>query len=261
MKKKRLEEFDRELDKLRMKEKDSEWFKVFAEVFDSFTLKSLYKLKKRHNLEMGGVVNTGKEAHVFIGKVDDRDVAVKIYMITTSNFRAMADYILGDHRFSNVRKTKRDIILAWAQKEYKNLKRAKNADVDVPEPYDVYKNILIMEFLGKNGVPFPTLKECELMENFTKKDMAFAIEQIIDNMTRLYKDAELVHADLSEYNVLWDSETKKVFIIDMGQGVTLEHPNAEMFLLRDVKNIVRLAKKHGLKYDAESVLSKVKGYD
>jgi len=41
----------------------------------------------------------------------------------------------------------------------------------------------------------------------------------------------LVHADFSEFNVLYDGDP---VVIDMGQSVTLEHPMASKFLARDV---------------------------
>jgi RIO kinase 1 len=59
-------------------------------------------------------------------------------------------------------------------------------------------------------------------------------------------DAELIHADLSEYNVLIETELMEPILIDMGQSVTLEHPKADQFLHRDIQNIVRYFKKYGI---------------
>jgi RIO kinase 1 len=55
-------------------------------------------------------------------------------------------------------------------------------------------------------------------------------------MKKLYSEAELVHADLSEYNILYSD---RPYVIDMGQAVTLDHPKARAFLVRDIANVNR----------------------
>jgi len=58
-------------------------------------------------------------------------------------------------------------------------------------------------------------------------------------MNLLYTKAKLVHADLSEYNILVDMDTMEPVIIDMGQSVLTDHFNAQTYLQRDVTNIAR----------------------
>jgi RIO kinase 1 len=55
----------------------------------------------------------------------------------------------------------------------------------------------------------------------------------------LYKKAELVHGDLSEFNILYGDQP---YFIDMGQSVTRDHPRAYQFLMRDIRNINRFFK-------------------
>ena len=63
---------------------------------------------------------------------------------------------------------------------------------------------------------------------------------------------ELVHADLSEYNVLMKGD--KPYLIDFGQAVVLRHPNATMFLRRDISNILQYFSKHyGIVKDFDTV--------
>ena len=54
-------------------------------------------------------------------------------------------------------------------------------------------------------------------------------------MRRLYQTCHLVHADLSEYNILYHNN--HLYIIDVSQSVEHEHPSAFDFLRLDIKNV------------------------
>jgi len=184
---------------------------------------------------MFGVVSAGKEARVYWAKNRrGEDVAVKIYLTTTAEFRkSIRQYIIGDPRFESVSGDLRKLILKWVQKEYKNLKRMYEAGVRVPKPYYAYRNILVMEFIGENGIRAPLLKEVRL----TDEEYVEIYEKIVHYIKLMYNKAKLVHADLSEYNImLYGGEP---VIIDVSQAVTLDHPMAMYFLIRDIKNIIR----------------------
>lgn len=252
---KKVRRIDKATDNLRVREKDSDSLKVEENVFDIPTLKNLYTLSKKGIIKaMGGSISTGKEANVFHAEGSERELAVKIYRISSSTFRAMDAYITKDPRFVNIRPKKRDIIFAWTRKEFQNLKRAKSAGIRVPEPIIAEKNILIMEFMGENEVPYPLLKNVAL----DKEEAQRIYDIIVEYMRLLYVEANLVHADLSEYNILIDPNDMSPVFIDMGQSVTLEHPNAREFLYRDVQNILRYFSRFGIKVSPEELLSKIK---
>lgn len=242
---------DERIDDYRIKIKDSEDLKVRSEVFDTATLKALYTFASKGIITaMGGVVSTGKEANIFhaIG-ADGKELAIKIYRISTSDFQKMQDYMLGDPRFSNIRHSKKDIVFAWTKKEQRNLERALEAGIRVPKPIVAERNILIMDFIGHDGVAAPRLRDIKVNEPER------IYEVIAEYMRKLYQDANLVHADLSEFNVLiYEDEP---IIIDVGQAVMLEHPMAGEFLARDVRNIVRYFKKLGVKCDEESLMKRI----
>ncbi|NOY11237.1 MAG: serine protein kinase RIO, partial [Archaeoglobi archaeon] len=227
-----VERIERLLDRLRIKEKDSEARKVYAEVFDERTLKTLYKLSAKGLIQaLGGVVSTGKEANVFYadGRIDgeDRPLAVKIYRIETTEFFKMDEYLFGDKRFDMRRISRKELIFIWVEKEFRNLERAYNAGVNVPEPYEYLKNVLLMEFLGEDERPYPTLFELkrELPEVVNVEELYAKVKE---NLIRLYRKAELVHADLSEYNIVLKNE--EPYFIDMGQSVLADHPLASEYL-------------------------------
>ncbi len=185
--------------------------------------------------KMYGVVSAGKEARVYWAKDRaGRDVAVKIYLTFTAEFRkSIKQYIIGDPRFEAVSSDLRKLILKWVRKEYKNLKRMFNAGVRVPKPYYAYRNILVMEFIGENGVRAPLLKEIPL----TREEYEEIYGKVVEYMRLMYRKAGLVHADLSEYNIMIFHD--EPVIIDVSQAVTLDHPLATHFLLRDIRNIVK----------------------
>ncbi len=155
--------FDKKITESGIRIKDENQWKVRDNVFDEVTLLALYKLaNRRYITAFGGPISTGKEGIVFYGEREDQGLAIKIYMISTANFKAMTEYIDGDPRFSHVRKSRKEIIFAWTRKEFSNLKRAKKAGLPVPEPYSFDRNILLMEFLGDGEKPFPQIRDVEI---------------------------------------------------------------------------------------------------
>ena len=221
-----------------MKNKRSEDYQVIEEVFDKSTLMTIFDLMNKGIIdEIHGVVNAGKEARIYWGKdLQGNELAIKIYLTSSAEFKkGMLPYIEGDQRFAHVRRDTRSLIYTWAQKEYKNLQRAKEAKVNVPEPIAIQKNVLVMKFIGKDGERAPLLKETVI------EDPQKVFKLLLTYLRRLYTKAGLVHADLSEYNIMmWK---KKPVVFDVAQSVLTSHPMADKFLRRDLKNVHRYFKR------------------
>ncbi|MEM2147188.1 MAG: serine protein kinase RIO [Candidatus Bathyarchaeia archaeon] len=248
------EEKSYEIEQL-MKEKRSEEYEVLEEVFDRSTLMVIYDFLNKGTIDkIYGVVKAGKEARVYWGKdKQGRELAIKIYLTVSAEFRkGMLKYIEGDPRFRGVKRDTRSLIFAWAQKEYKNLEQAIMAKVKVPKPIAVKNNVLIMEFIGKNGVSAPSLKE-QPPQNPEK-----IYEILVSYVERLYQKAELVHGDLSEYNIMvWKG---RPVIFDVAQAVPLSHPMANFLLNRDIANINRFFSRLGVEVlPAEEFYRRVTG--
>ena len=126
---------------------------------------------------------------------------------------------------------------------------ARDAQVNVPIPITFSNNVLVLEFVGKNGNIAPKLKDS------IPKSKKLFFDKTIDNIRKLYK-VGLVHADLSAFNIL-NFEENPVFI-DMSQATVLKHPRAEEYLERDIKNICIFFRKVGLKVTEKSALKKIK---
>jgi len=217
--------------------KDSDMFEIVEEVFDSITLGLVYKLESKKVLrELKGVISSGKEARVYWAKGwDGSDLAVKIYLVETTDFRkSIRKYIEGDPRFEKIPESNlRKLIYEWARKEYRNLKRMYEAGVRVPKPIALLGNILVMEFIGENGYRAPLLVEA--VGDLDVSEIEHIYLDLREQVKVMVCKAMLVHADLSEYNVMvWE---EKPWIIDVSQAVDLAHPRAQEFLERDLANI------------------------
>ncbi len=221
--------------------------KTRDEVFDKLTLHSLEKLISDRIIDIIDFpISTGKEGNVFRGVTPNKKlVAVKIYRISTATFKHISNYILGDPRFKSIHKSRKDIIYAWTQKEYKNLQRLKATSVRAPKPIVYLNNVLIMQYIGEKNKPAPLLKDV-VLENPKK-----IFDELIFFISKMYKKAEMVHSDISAYNVLM--HRGKPYLIDLGQGVLLEHPQSDEFLRRDIQNVVNYFKKYNIKADEKII--------
>lgn len=249
-------ERDREFDQFRKRIKDSDRFKVDDGAFDDATFAALYKLVQDGYVDaIGGPLSTGKEANVYNALAGERslemlrageeEVAMKVYRTRATNFQDMREYLVGDPRFEELG-DKKKIVMAWTRKELSNLERARKAGVRVPRPITVERNVLIMEYIGTEDGRAKRLTEVTI-EN---PDTAF--EVVREYIRRLYA-AGLVHGDLSEYNVLfYDGE---LVVIDVGQAVTVHHPNAEEFLERDCENVASFFRRQGMDVSGEELLA------
>jgi len=237
-----LESFLTKLERKKIErlEKDSEIYKIMASVFDSSTLLTIYHLINRGVFDIFyGTVSTGKEANIYC-VLDKKGnyLAAKIYRIATSDFKNMHRYLVGDSRIRRIPKDRRGIIYTWASREFKNLQQAHEAGVPVPKPIDYEKNVLAMEFVGEEGVPYP------LMKNVTPSSPKKTFKKLINAVKTLYRGAGLVHSDLSEYNVML---TPDPVIIDLSMATDVRNPSAHDMLMRDLANLVRYFRKLGLK--------------
>ena len=211
-------------------------------VFDERTTFDLNKLLANGPLrEVAGVISAGKEANVYLAyDREGKEVALKIYKIDRNISKWMKNYIVGDPRFRKIPHNISKVIFLWAVKEYKNLKRAKKAGLNVPEPIKVKNNILIMEYIGFGPIPAPLLKDIR-----NPRNPVDLMEGILTFIKKLYQEARLVHGDLSEFNILYHNQ--EPVVIDVSQAVSIDHPKSEIYLVRDIKNMFRYFEKLGIK--------------
>jgi len=198
-----------------------------------------------------GVIAVGKESTVLNGVCDaiqegtstsegiseERRFAVKVHKQTLSAFRNRGEYVKDDFRFKNPR----GVLKVWTEKEFVNLRRLHNSNLPSPVPIKYKKHVLLMSLIqDQNGKPAPKLKHVQWQSEEEKVDV---FNQVKGILIRMYNDCKLVHADLSEFNILYTEN--KVYVIDVAQAVDLSHPNALVYLERDVSHVLDFFGKQG----------------
>ncbi|KAI9799989.1 MAG: protein kinase rio1 [Piccolia ochrophora] len=242
-------------------EKDKSDRATSEQVLDPRTRMILLQMINRGVVsEVNGVISTGKEANVYHamathpGGGDEQDLcttqrAIKVYKTSILVFKDRDRYVSGEYRFRQGynKGNNRKMVKVWAEKEMRNLKRLFAAGIPCPEPHYLRLHVLVMRFLGdRKGWPAPRLHDVK----FSDEDPAAETRwralylQLLGYMRIMYQTCRLVHADLSEYNLLYHED--KLWIIDVSQSVEHDHPRSLEFLRTDVKNVTDFFARKGV---------------
>ncbi|KAI9741056.1 MAG: protein kinase rio1 [Cirrosporium novae-zelandiae] len=230
------------------------------QVLDPRTRMILLQMINRNIVsEVNGCISTGKEANVYHAlTIPQEDLssdeaqlplqrAIKVYKTSILVFKDRAKYVSGEFRFRSgySKSNNRAMVKLWAEKEMRNLKRIYAAGIPCPEPLHLRLHVLVMSFLGNNrGISYPKLKDAEIVgENADTKWYALYI-QLLSYMRIMFQVCKLVHADLSEYNILYHKE--KLYLIDVSQSVEHDHPRSLEFLRMDIKNVSDFFRRKGV---------------
>ncbi|XP_068247120.1 serine/threonine-protein kinase RIO1 isoform X2 [Palaemon carinicauda] len=231
----KISESQRRAENERQRVRDKSERATVEQVLDPRTRMILFKFLNKGTIsEINGCISTGKEANVYHAtNKEGKEFAVKIYKTSVLTFKSRDQYVSGDHRYRHGygKSNPRKMIRAWAEKENGNLNRLHAVGLPVPFPEIVRPPVLIMEFLGSNGVAAPRLKDAVISESKARE----LYYDLVMQMWTMYRDCRLVHADLSEYNILY--HRGRAYIIDVSQSVTHDHPQSLVFLRKDCTNV------------------------
>lgn len=218
--------------------------KLLDEFFDHPTLLTVARLVSQGQFEaVDYPIATGKEGGVFRATAPDGFRAVKIYRVGNAVFRRIPPYALEELRRESSEGNFRRLVYAWTRREHTVLRRMREAEVSVPVPYGYLRNVLVMEFVGTEGLPAPVLQEAVVA------DPSAFYEELVGQIRRMTEKARLVHGDLSPYNVLLHEE-RPVFI-DVAQAVDAGHPAALGLFQRDSANFARYLRRLGVNVTPE----------
>lgn len=193
--------------------------------------------------EVLGRLQSGKEAEVFVVRCQGNVVAAKVYKDRAQrSFKNNSAYQEGrtvrnsrsqraiERGSSYGREAAED---AWKSAEVDALYRLHAANVRVPTPVMFFDGVLLMELvLDAAGNTAPRLIDVAL----TREQANAGYHDMLGQLVRMLT-CELIHGDLSPYNVLWAANGPTV--IDFPQTVSASHnSNAQRFFLRDAENIL-----------------------
>ena len=234
----------KKLENERLRAKDKADRATVEQVLDPRTRMILFKiLNKGVICEINGCISTGKEANVYHStNANGNERAVKVYKTSILTFKDRDRYVTGEFRFRHgyCKHNPRKMVKTWAEKEMRNLTRMYQANIPCPEPIILRSHVLVMGFIGTDGWPAPLLKDVTLSESKARELYLQCIQIIRD----IYWKCRLVHADLSEFNMLYQPD--KLYVIDVSQSVEHDHPHALEFLRKDCANVTDFFKKNGV---------------
>ncbi|MFW6110487.1 MAG: serine/threonine-protein kinase RIO2 [Thermoproteota archaeon] len=195
---------------------------------------------------LGKSLGVGKEADVYDAlNPKGENIAVKFHRLGRVSFReTMRKRGYADRRTGWLYRSRLS-----AEKEFKGLKVVFPCGMSVPEPITQNRHVVVMGMIA--GV--------ELAEYKDIPEPKQVLKQILREIRKAYLKAHVIHADLSEYNILVDPDMK-ILIIDWPQYVTKDHLNAQQLLKRDIKNVLQFfRRKHLLKVEVDKCLDYVTG--
>ncbi len=133
---------------------------------------------------------------------------------------------------------------SWIAYEFQSLQMLRAAGADVPEPYVMAHNAILMTFIGDGQRCAPTLNEVSL----DAVEARALFERVLKNIDILLAH-ERIHGDLSAYNILyWRGE---ISLIDFPQVVSpRQNRNAYAIFERDVQRVCEYFSRQGVAVDA-----------
>jgi RIO kinase 2 len=174
----------------------------------------------------GKPLGVGKEADVYNALTpNNQQVAVKFHRLGRTSFRQTKrkrTYIAERQHISWLYQSR----LA-AQKEYEALKLVYPHDIAVPKPIQQNRHVVVMGMI--EGAELTNYTQITKPQNL--------LNEILLNIRKTYQEVGVIHADLSEFNIIVKPD-EHILIIDWPQYVKRNHPNANQLLKRDIKNVV-----------------------
>ncbi len=216
--------------------------------FDALALNTLYNKKIVYGV--GNSRGVGKESDIYHAiDFDNNEIMLKINRTGRASFHQIKrkrNFLEGRFHYSIF-----STAASSAKREFTILKKLQNENLPIPDVKGHNRHIIAMNVI--EGI--------ELINVRKIKKPIKVLEKIIEFAKTLYQKYNLVHADLTEYNIMFDERNEQVIIIDFPQAVEIDHPEADNFLRRDFDHFLDyFGKKWGVSTDdSETVIEYIIG--
>jgi RIO kinase 2 len=196
----------------------------------------------------GKSLGVGKESDVYDALAPDKKrVALKFHRLGRTSFKKTKLKRNYTTEFSYTPDWHHKSRIA-AKKEYSALKLLYQMGVAVPEPFKQTRHVLAMNMIEGQ----------ELFHHHSLQDPQVVLTEILGNVRKAYQDADMIHGDLSPFNIILKPNAH-ILIIDWPQNVSRKHPNAKEYLERDLYNILIFFKrKYNIRKKLEDTIIYVK---
>jgi RIO kinase 2 len=175
-------------------------------------------------VSFGQSLGVGKEADVFDAlNSDGKRIAVKFHRLGRISFRQTRR----KRGYTREHSTWLFQSHLAAEREFQAMKLVYENGVSVPEPISQNRHVIAMGMI--EGAQLSKYKDIGKPEKVLK--------EILRNLRKSYMKAHLIHADISEYNIILKPDGH-LLIIDWPQAVKTDHANAAELLERDIKNVL-----------------------
>jgi len=234
------------LNKVQLVQRSMERYQGYRITQAGYDVLALHELAARDAvISVGQPYGVGKEASVYHGMdPGGKDVAIKFLRWGRPSFR-QAQRLRGlpdatPHSWIEYCKQA-------AEREYAALRILAEKGVHVPQPLAINRHVLVMSHI-----------EGELLLRIKKlASPPQVLSRILDQIHIAYHDANMIHGDLSEYNI-FINHAEQVVLFDWPQWQPTNHPNALWLLRRDVRNVLRFFdRRFGLVYELERALAQI----
>jgi RIO kinase 2 len=209
--------------------------------YDSLAINTLVKAGVIESF--GQILGVGKEADVYDAlSSNGKRIAVKFHRLGRISFRQTR------RKRGYIREHSTWLFQSHlaAEKEFQALQLVYKNGVSVPEPISQNRHVIAMGMI--EGAELSKYKEIAKPEKILK--------EILRNIRKAYLKAHVIHADLSDYNIILKPDGH-ILIIDWPQYVFTDHANAEELLERDLKNILTFFSR---KFDVKPTIEETCAY-
>jgi RIO kinase 1 len=206
-------------------------------------------------------LSSGKEASVYVCRATDSAggglLALKVYRPRDHRsfkndhlYKAGRVILNGHDRRAVAKKSRHGRAFEegwWTNREWEVLEALHQAGADVPRPVASMEGAILMEYVGDEEAAAPQLRQAHLSPSEARP----ALDRLMWNVELALRH-NLIHADLSPYNILWWES--RATIIDLPQAVDpRSNPHASELLSRDVENVCRHFERYGVHSDPSAI--------